>query len=973
MQALFEEIRDNCSSHTWSRGVELSRAGAVIGEQTDDKEVMLKVATRQGMAYATVTLWPEDDDWSCDCTSREAACAHVAAAVIALRRAQQEGKALPAPKAAPGKVGYRFKRAERALVFERVVVQGKNTQLLEHSLAALSSGQVKGPAVMITQADLAIEQVLGRRQRGVIPREMMPKLLAALALCADVCLDNVLVKTSASAVRPHGRVEDRGEGVVLYVERDPAITEVFNNGVVLCGDTLRPVGESGLNAREREELPEGRYFAPDQVTELVTEVLPSLRQRIPMEVRSRRLPHTTDEPPRLSITTRRDGDVLQVSADLVYGDPPMARVDEGRLVRLGDSTLPLRDERAEQRLSWQLQQALGLMPGKTVQLTGVDAVDFAARLKAWPGAIQGAGHEAFFLTSPLEPRLQLDAARFDVFFTTSEPAMSGRASGRRVDPAVVLRAWRDGAALVPLEGGGWAPLPQDWLDQFGHQVADLLAARDAASALPPCVLPDLARLCDALEQPRPQDLTHLQALLEDFMGLPEVPLPNDLQATLRSYQRHGVNWLAFLRQANLGALLADDMGLGKTLQALCVMHGRTLVVAPTSVLHNWAEEIKRFRPGLRCAIYHGPQRQLDTETDVTLTTYAILRLDAETLAHEAWDTVVLDEAQMIKNPESQVARAAYRLRATFRVTLSGTPVENRLEELWSQLHFLNRGLLGTRQDFHDRYARAIADNKPSAAERLRERIRPFVLRRRKHDVAAELPPRTDVVRRCVLSAEERQVYNAIHAATRQDVVQRLSAGGSVLEALEALLRLRQAACHRGLIPGQEAESSAKVELLLETLDQIVADGHKALVFSQWTALLDRVEPHMQIAGIDFVRLDGSTRDRASVVHRFQDASGPPVMLVSLRAGGIGLNLTAADHVFLLDPWWNPAVEDQAADRAHRIGQDRPVLVSRLVAQDTVEERILALQQQKRLLAAAVLDGADHATALTREDLLALLA
>lgn len=259
------------------------------------------------------------------------------------------------------------------------------------------------------------------------------------------------------------------------------------------------------------------------------------------------------------------------------------------------------------------------------------------------------------------------------------------------------------------------------------------------------------------------------------------------------------------------------------------------------------------------------------------------------------------------------------------------------------------------------------------AVRLRERIRPFVLRRRKQEVAAELPPRTDAVLHCILSEDERQVYDAIRAATQEQMVARLEAGGSVLEALEALLRLRQACCHVGLIPGQDVASSSKITILLEALDQIVAEDHKALVFSQWTTLLDRVEPHLQAAGIDFVRLDGATRDRSGVVHRFQADTGPPVMLISLRAGGLGLNLTAADHVFLLDPWWNPAVEDQAADRTHRLGQDRPVFVYRLVAKDTVEERILALQEHKRTLADAALGSAEQAASLTREDLLALLA
>jgi SNF2 family DNA or RNA helicase len=334
--------------------------------------------------------------------------------------------------------------------------------------------------------------------------------------------------------------------------------------------------------------------------------------------------------------------------------------------------------------------------------------------------------------------------------------------------------------------------------------------------------------------------------------------------------------------------------------------------------------------------------------------------------------VVLDEAQNIKNPESQVASAAFRLRAGWRVALTGTPVENRLDELWSQFHFINRGLLGGRQDFRERYSDPIAQGDALAAERLRTRIRPFILRRMKGEVARELPPRTDMVLHCELSAEEREVYEAIRAATLSEVVARLEQGGSVLAALEALLRMRQAACHAALIPGQSAPGSSKLEVLLEALGNVVAEGRKALVFSQWTSLLDLTEPHLRTAEVGFTRLDGSTRDRAAVVREFQDPDGPSVLLVSLKAGGTGLTLTAADHIFLLDPWWNPAVEDQAADRAHRIGQDQPVMVYRLVASDTVEERILALQERKRGLAEAALGGAQGAAPLTRDDLLELL-
>jgi SNF2 family DNA or RNA helicase len=537
----------------------------------------------------------------------------------------------------------------------------------------------------------------------------------------------------------------------------------------------------------------------------------------------------------------------------------------------------------------------------------------------------------------------------------------------------VIEAWRRGEDYVPLLEGGFAPLPVSVLNRVGDLLADLLAAKGENEALPTCALPDLARLCDALQTPPPPSFGRLRELLVDHEHIPTAELPSDLDAQLRDYQRDGVNWLSFLSKANLGAMLADDMGLGKTLQALCAVQSPCLVVAPASVLHNWAAEIQRFRPALTVNVYHGPNRELSESADITLTTYALLRLDDDILAEREWDTIILDEAQNIKNADSQVARAAFKLKGRFRLTLTGTPVENRLDELWSQFHFANPGLLGGRGDFQERYARPMAEGDARVGERLRQRIRPFMLRRLKRDVARELPPRTDVVMRCTLSDRERELYDAILAATRKEVIEKVAESGNVLAALEALLRLRQAACHSGLIPGQQAATSAKLELLMDLLDKVLAEDHKALVFSQWTGLLDKVEPLLRAAGIEFTRLDGSTRDRAGVVNGFQAENGPRVMLVSLKAGGTGLNLTAADHVFLLDPWWNPAVEDQAADRAHRIGQERPVLVHRLVAEATVEERMLALQEKKRALAHAATHGTEAAFGLTREDLLSLLA
>jgi SNF2 family DNA or RNA helicase len=385
---------------------------------------------------------------------------------------------------------------------------------------------------------------------------------------------------------------------------------------------------------------------------------------------------------------------------------------------------------------------------------------------------------------------------------------------------------------------------------------------------------------------------------------------------------------------------------------------------------NWTEEARRFRPELRLCLYHGPNRRLDPEANVTVTSHALLRQDEEALAAVSWDAVVVDEAQAIRNPDTELARAVYRLDARFRLSLTGTPIENRLLDLWSQFHFLNPGFLGGLSSFEERFVRPIERGEREPLERLRERIRPFFLRRLKQEVAPELPPCTETTLHAELSESERVLYDAVRLAARRDVVAKVEKGASVLEALEALLRLRQAACHPSLLPGHEAPTSAKTEVLLEALETAAAFGHKALVFSQWTSMLDLLEPRLRERGHGTVRLDGSTRDRAAVVDSFQRDPGVSVFLVSLKAGGTGLNLTAADHVFLFDPWWNPAVEEQAFDRAHRIGQEKPVFVYRLVASDTVEERILELQMEKRAL--ADMAAGAPAAPLTRDDLLRLL-
>jgi superfamily II DNA or RNA helicase len=968
IEETFKAIRQACSAGTWSQAVELVRASAVAGISEDEDEIVCRVRTPSRVVAPTVHLYPTDEEWDCDCDSKAPCCEHIAAAVIAVRRAHLEGSTLPNDGRAGAHLAYRFKTAREHLILERFVVkQDGEAALLDRSVAGIASSASDTRRLTPTQSDIAIDRLMGSKLHGPLGGETLVGVLLALAGAPHVELDGSPISVDASPIKPVGYVADHGNGFKLVLERDPRVSAVIAPGVVRCGDRVHVLADTELTGPSLERLPSERVYGARDISHLVTEVIPQMLKRFNVEVRTEKLPKMTRSlRPSVALDVEQEGNMLSVLATLVYGSS--ARVDGNHLVHLGGD-VPIRDEEGERRVVRRLKDQLSLVPGNRMVLNGEAAAALAERLDSWSGEIRGRSPAGFIERRPLQARVGFDGGTLSIDFSVEG------AGSRSAKAEAVLAAWQGGMSLVPLSDGGWAPLPADWLERHGRRVADLLDAKKQARAdapLPAYALPALAQLCGDLGVPPPGDLQRLAPLIAGFESIPEATYPADLNAELRDYQRQGVNWLCFLRDAGLGATLADDMGLGKTLQALCAIQGRTLVICPRSVLSNWRNEAARFRPALRCAIYHGPKRSLEADADVTITTYAVLRIDQELLASQAWDVVVLDEAQIIKNPDSQATQAAYRLNAKFRLTLSGTPVENRLEELWSQFHFTNPGLLGGRQFFQDQYATPISDGRPDAAKALRSKIRPFLLRRLKSEVARELPPRTDLVLECDLSEEERAVYDTIRAATQKEVVERLKAGGSVLKALEALLRLRQAACHSALVPGQQAATSSKVQELLAALDQATAEGHKSLVFSQWTSFLDLIEPHLAKAQIKSLRLDGSTRDRQSVVDAFQASSGPPVLLLSLKAGGTGLNLTAADHVFLMDLWWNPAVEDQAADRAHRIGQERPVFVYRLVAKDTVEEKIVDLQQRKRGIADAALGDADQAGGLTRDDLLSLL-
>jgi SNF2 family DNA or RNA helicase len=470
-----------------------------------------------------------------------------------------------------------------------------------------------------------------------------------------------------------------------------------------------------------------------------------------------------------------------------------------------------------------------------------------------------------------------------------------------------------------------------------------------------------------------------------FHGIEALEQPAGFVGQLRDYQREGLGWMQFLREFRFGGCLADDMGVGKTAQVLAVLESRraeglgpSLVVAPKSVMFNWRQEAAKFTPQLRVLEYTGLERdaQQIPRHDLILTTYGTLLRDAPRLAEMEFDYVVLDEAQAIKNASTASSKAVRLLKGKHRLALSGTPVENHLGELWSLFEFLNPGMLGEAKVL--KMAGGLARN-PSEESRglLSHALRPFILRRTKQQVARELPEKTEQTIFCELEPPQRKLYDELRAHYRDKLLAGVDARGlnkSKMQVLEALLRLRQAACHPGLLDGSRIiEPSAKLNVLLDQLSELREEGHKALVFSQFTSFLAIVRARLDEAGVNYEYLDGATRNRQEHVERFQNDPECSLFLISLKAGGLGLNLTAAEYVFLLDPWWNPAVEAQAVDRAHRIGQTRQVFAYRLIARDTVEEKVLELQKTKRDLADAIL-GEDNSLIrdLKREDLELLL-
>jgi superfamily II DNA or RNA helicase len=807
---------------------------------------------------------------------------------------------------------------------------------------------------------------------------------------------------SSAALRPELLVESRRDGgiavkpnfppgaLLLWNASDAWLLQ--NNEFVRCGEAL-PAGSTHLI--ERPLLLDG-----DRALHFLAFDLPRLRDAF--DVRAGDgvlLPEIATALPAFEL--RLAGTLSSVTAELmcVYGDrapiKALANYQDQFVFRDSQNTdrALTRNLEAENAAVAQLEQmgfartdAGGFVLHGQINVVRFFATDYQRLQRDWKTTLSAQVQNWSGEIERVTPKLEIVGSGQDWF----EVRYSLTTPGGEVFPnAEIQRLLRSGQSQTRLKNGHLAVIDTAGLEDFEQVIRDC----DPAQTQPGLYRINRAHAAYVEETARElgSAVADRREALKRFItgrdASPDVKMKlGRLTETLREYQLAGFEWLTRLAANNLGGILADEMGLGKTVQTLAFLRahqgdGPALVVCPTSLVINWENEALKFTPELKTLVLEGADRAARFNSipgvDMVITSYALLRRDIDTLREINFSTAVLDEAQHIKNPETQNAQAAYALRATHRFVLTGTPMENSVRDLWSIMNFALPGYLGNRNDFRERYELPIArGSAPDVQRRLSRRLQPFLLRRRKRDVAKDLPEKIEQVVLSSLTSHQRAAYDALLREIQQGLGgsgKNVNAGAQRMKMLTGLLRLRQVCCDLRLVGIDKEETSAKLDLLDELLEEAIDGEHRVLVFSQFVSMLHLIRERLEKLETPFCYLDGSTKKRQEVVDRFQSDSAIPVFLISLKAGGVGLNLSAADTVIHFDPWWNPAVEAQATDRAHRIGQTRVVTAYKLITRDTVEEKILKLQEKKRAAIDAAIDSEEPLmTGLTTEELEELL-
>ncbi len=793
-----------------------------------------------------------------------------------------------------------------------------------------------------------------------------------------------------------GGVELERRAVNLLGEPPHGLAVLTDHELALSGfaGPLSPAQENLLTKHQRIEVP-----AAD-VPQFVAGFLPPLRRSVRLILDDDvEVPEVLPPTATLEVTFSpghvvelawgfryRVGDAMvDVAADLV-GEPVRDRTAEVELL----THLP--------RQPWAVVETIAgprLVP--SARLKGPEAAFFAT---TWLPALEsmdqvlvtvvGERLDYRYVESAPEVTLAVTDSQGDWFSLDVRVTLDGE----QIEFGPLFAALARGDSHLVLDSGAWFSLQRPEFDQLRAVIAE--ASMLQADGEPGLRLrAEHAGLWEelvAMGVVAEQSSAWRRAVsgLLDISAVPQVAVPAGLTATLRPYQLEGYRWLMLLWETRLGGILADDMGLGKTVQLLAaILRAReedpdsppVLVVAPTSVVSTWAEQARMFAPGLRLEIVERTSakraeelNEVRVRADIVVTSYTLLRLDEDEYGAQPWSAVIFDEAQFVKNRQAATYKAARRLQAQVKFAVTGTPMENNLMDLWSMLSIATPGLFPSPDAFTDLYRKPIEnDGTPEVLARLRRRVRPVMLRRTKEEVATELPPKQEQVLVIPLAAGHRRLYDRHLAAVRKQVLGLVDdLGRNRITILASLTRLRQLSLSPALVDPAQHPVSAKIDALVEMLGDMMAEGHRALVFSQFTGFLALVKARLDAEKISYVYLDGRTRNREQRIDQFKTGTDP-VFLISLKAGGFGLNLTEADYVFVLDPWWNPAAENQAVDRAHRIGQESTVMVYRLVSEDTIEEKVVALQQRKRNLFDSVVGDASGLSApLTADDIRGLL-
>ena len=799
------------------------------------------------------------------------------------------------------------------------------------------------------------------------------------------------VHISAEAFRPRLRLSRRAdESITLELEdaKNARLLVADGDAWVFEGSCLQPLAEGFPESLLA--LADGSVtFRGERAQRFLALEAPRLRELFEIETGGDwALPDIATAQPRFVLSI--EGSMRELRAELRVRYPDgVQRIGALEPLVIRDPERPgiilLRNVEAERAAAARLERAGFTARGDKLVLTNENRIArfFAfeyPRLKTeWHVTLSSAATKARTELQPLAPKIEVVGSGenwFELRYSLATP------DGTAFSAAELQRLLRSGQTTTRLRNGRTAVFDAEAISDFEEVLRDAEPRQNQPGVFR--VDPAHSSYIAATAGEIGASLIDPRSSLQRLATGVSAKLPA-LDERLRDYQRDGVAWLWRLAHNDLGGILADEMGLGKTVQTLAFLQALratepTLIVCPTSLITNWQNEARRFAPELRLLVLEGPERQKHfgemVNEDVVLTSYALLQRDAEKYRAVQFSTVVLDEAQHIKNPDTQNAQAAFALRARHRFVLTGTPIENSVRDLWSIMNFVLPGYLGSRADFRERYEQPLARGEaPEVQRRLARRMRAFLLRRKKTDVAKELPEKIEQQVLCELSAQQRAVYDGLLREIQSALTSRNgNAGENRMQMLVGLLRLRQVCCDLRLLRDRESENgSAKLQLLDELLEEAIDGGHRVLVFSQFVSMLALIREQLDARQIQFSYLDGSTKERQAVVDRFQQDASIPVFLMSLKAGGVGLNLSAADTVIHFDPWWNYAAEAQATDRAHRIGQTRVVTAYKLIARDTVEEKIVKLQARKRSASEATIGSEEPLmSGLTTEDLEELL-